>query len=206
MRYRVLSLFLCVAAVLFASACSDNSTAPTDSPDTAASYYPTTKGSYWKIKSPGKAERITLTAMGDTTIAGKVYGQLLSSEGVALFIRSDNGDVYVRGMHRNTAVEVLYAKMSVGVGGTWSFSLPAFDGEYVYKCTVATMGTTQTVLGKEYNNVARIRYERSIVKGGTTTPDGGMEMYWARGVGPIATTPLDHDEEAEWELEDYRIE
>lgn len=201
---RVLIACVCCIALFFTSGCGENETNPTDSSALSESYYPTTKGSFWKIKISGKEERRTITAIGDTTIAGKVYGALASSDGVKSFVRHDNGDIYVRGVHRNTDIEVIYAKISAGIGEKWNFSLPAFEGEYIYNCTLLAKGTTKVVLNKEYKNVVHIRYERSLVKDGKTVPDGGMEVYWAQGVGPIVTTSLD-DGSTEWELEEYSI-
>lgn len=185
MNYRILSLLFCIAVALMATGCSsdDQPTGPSSS-SPSESFYPTTKGSFWKYKVNGTTH--TTIVSGDSTVAGQKYAVLVDKDNPAAksLLREADGNIYMRnGEYGNN--EVLYAKTNAAIGEQWSFNIMVNNLNTDYEYRMVAKGITKTVNNVEYKDVIQTHVTLYINFNGQRVPAGTAETFLAKGIGAI---------------------
>lgn len=185
---KILAAVLLVAAVGF-TGCEEETTSPNT--PAGANYFPMTQGSSWtyevtNIFVPGSVDTDTKTIAGDTTVNGKKYFRVNSTDsGTSDFIRRSNDTIFTLSEEGTDEIMAIERK-----GATWTKTFTDDEASTTVVFTVVDKGIGHTVSGKSYSDVLHVRGEGSLV-----VEDETIEMefngYFAKGVGPVEeSTPL----------------
>jgi hypothetical protein len=175
---------ICLAAALLAAGCSSNNNPVSPgTTGTSDSYVPSSAGSTWTYAGTAN---YTVTAGGDTTVAGRHYTVMYKTLGGTSLVRHDGASYY--STYGTSTLEILYFKDST-VSTAWSFDLvlPGSTTHYLY--AIAEKGITHVVNGKSYTNVVRVHaktFAVSPIDGSLVLANEG-DYYYAKGIGLIQT-------------------
>lgn len=188
MKYRVFLLLFCVVTALSLTGCSndDQPTGPGVN-NVVDSYYPVTKGTYWKYRT-NTGGSSTSVVSGDTIVDGQKYAVIVvegSSSGERSLVREQDNNIYIRN-HEFGGYEVLYVKTAASIGEQWNFTLMVNGLENYYEYTMVAKGITKTVNGREYKDVLQTHTVLYAVLNGEKFPVSTAETFFAKGVGAIS--------------------
>lgn len=193
MKRFYLSFCLIAASLILFTKCKKDDNPVTEAVTT--NYSPLTVGSTWTYnytQSPNPTVPYTLTVVDkDTTISGKTYKVLSSSDG--------SGNKYLAKVDSNYYrfatypiignFEELYLKDNRDVNSTWTNSVPfTYPGIPIpltanLTYTVKEKGGSSTVNGTAYNDVIHIRLDVSLPSPFGNV--GGGDFYYAKNIGLI---------------------
>jgi len=152
------------------------------------------------ITATTSAGNIVTTAVSDTTINGKKYLRMASSQGSehdAFMYVDATGSVweYFRagvGGSDLPACEMIYIKPGKPVGETWSYTLSSLAMpsmvSYKYTYTVVSNNITSTLNGITYNNCTKVKCDFEMLTLGMSTGSMSNTAYtWGCGVGILAS-------------------
>jgi len=157
---------------------------------TASDYLPTTAGTTWTY---GGRTPYTCTVTGNTkVINGKTYHEMQNKIGTTTYpsyVQKNKGVYTAIGLVSGMGdLEITVFKEDLPVGSTWE-QMGIVNGIDVnLKFTFAEKDVTQTIAGKTYDKVVKIRlagtYTYSGIETGITFT---TDYYFAQGVGLILT-------------------
>ncbi|MES2766740.1 MAG: hypothetical protein V4642_12770 [Bacteroidota bacterium] len=187
---KILSAVLLVVAVGF-TGCEEEVTAPTPTP-AASNYFPMTQGSSWTYDltvgfPTDTVYTETKTITGDTTVNGKKYVRVLSTdeESTPEYFRRSNDTVFTLNENGNDEIVAIERK-----GASWTKTYVEEGESMTIVFNTVDKGISRTVSGKPYSDVLHVKGVGEVNIGGQTT---SMEFngYLAKGVGPIEeNTPI----------------
>jgi hypothetical protein len=184
-----------LSAVLFVMAigltgCEEQTTTPNT--PTGTNYFPMTQGSHWTYEITADFGDTVLTSTetktisGDSTVNGKKYFQVNSSDSeYPEFIRRSGDTVFT--LSEEGIDEIMSIERK---GASWERTFSSEGLRTTVTFTVLEKGINRSVMGKTYNDVLHVQGIGSIAIGNQTSE---MEFngYFAKGVGPIEeTTPF----------------
>ncbi len=207
MKMRILSAFLAATVLIFTQCKKDDAT-PT--PTVTTDYAPMTSGSSFDYKVTDSAgattATYTMTSTGrDTTFSGNTKSYRIfklndSTGSLDYYSKSGNSYYHFTTLPLIGKYDELYLKDNGNVNDSWVINLPAIDsipgapiaGPYTPTVTysIAEVGSSKTVEGKNYTDVIKIRMDISVA---VTVPllgvqhlaIGGRDSYYSKGVGLI---------------------
>ncbi|MBI3219812.1 MAG: hypothetical protein HYZ44_09890 [Bacteroidetes bacterium] len=186
-----ISCRLFIVGILIVSACSKNDEpALVSAESTKNSYLPLTPGSKWQYTG-AYSYSVEMTG-NQKTIDGKPYFETKTTSGTNIttgYARMENGAYYSRGtiVQLGQDLELVILKDNVAVGTTWEKSITANSIPTTYRFTIDGINLSQTVLGKNYTKVIRVKMETLITYFGSTINYSTQYIYYAYGVGVIQT-------------------
>lgn len=186
-----ISHYFFIVGILIVSACSKNDEPVLVSAEsTKNSYLPLTPGSKWQYNG---AYNYSIEVTGNQkTIDGKPFFETKTINGTNVttgYARIENGIYYNRGYvpQLGQDLELIILKDNVAVGTTWEKLITANNLLTTYRFTIDGTNLSQTVLGKNYTKVIRVKLQTIISYLGSTFTYSTQYVYYAYGVGVIQT-------------------
>jgi hypothetical protein len=185
---KILSAVVLVIAAAGFTGCEEETTSPNT--PAATNYFPMTQGSSWTYEVTSmfsdSAQTETKTITGDTTVNGKKYVRINSTEeeSTSEFMRRSNDTIFALNDGTDDIVAIERK------GATWSKTYTEDGVSSTVTFTTKDKGISRTLSGKTYSDVLHVQGAGSVIIGNQT-----MEMefngYLAKGVGPIEeSTPI----------------
>jgi len=190
MKKSFLSIFLVATTLFLFTQCKKDDAAPTTA-TTTVNYSPLTTGSSWTYNyTEGNAAAVSYTYTvtdKDTTINGKTYNVLSSSDGSEnkYMAKIDSNYYRYASFSGIGSFEELYLKDNRDVNSTWtglasiSYAGVPISANLTY--TVKEKGISYLVNGKTYNDVIHIRLDADAL----SISIGGGDFYYAKDIGLI---------------------
>jgi hypothetical protein len=164
---------------------------PTSTGSSQDDYFPSTKGSQWKLNSSTSGEYY-VTALGEDTLIGndRYYKYNLSAGG-RQYLSKTNGvyTSYAYVPQAGQSVKMISLK-DAPAGTTWNNVLTTPSGNINYKYQVTGRDLEKTVNGTTFKNVIAVQYDLLIddPMNGQQVKYGSGRHYYAKGVGAIASS------------------
>ncbi|HZH64569.1 MAG TPA: hypothetical protein VEY10_06710 [Flavisolibacter sp.] len=162
----------------------------------ATSYYPLTKGSWWKYKDSLTGTTTSGTATNVTkSINGITYTAVVATGGSQIdtsWIASPQPNYYitVHGNSPNTGagfnIVFHYLNDTAAVGHNWEYNAGQGNGfTAIVKTTIVERNLSMTVTGKHFKNVIHTRLDLKYDMLGFIMEAGTYDYFIAKGVGII---------------------
>lgn len=211
------SLLLLFAVLLFVSCSKNDPVGPENtykngnsSPEN--SYYPTSKGTWWKFEGflDGADASFTSTVGDEVQIDGQYYAKIInvaSTQQTENYIRIEDNDIFSLQLIGTSILkkenEMCMVKTASPIGTSWtSKSYTNGNTTFKYDYQIVNKDMTLTIRNKTYTNVIKVQGILSVDFGGDWMPVLEYFYYFSKGVGLIKE---DAGEMGSIELVDYQI-
>jgi hypothetical protein len=198
MKTRVVYLLFILLVAL--SSCQKEVTDPNlessngDTGNTAITFLPLTKNTYWKYQDSASGDVTTMTVLDQTkTINGRLFTAVLGSNSIqadTVYMAKQDHDYFTYAeVNNGTSSGTLlfhFLNDTAAVGQSWEYLAGQGNGFTAYfKTTVVERSLSRTVHGKTYTNVIHTTMELSYDIGGQRLSAGTYDYFTAQDVGII---------------------